>query len=72
MGHVGKPYDPAMANDNKHLQVMADVLRDVWQLAERWKRDDDTEAMASEIFTAYSVLIAWEDECGMPHTVSGS
>jgi len=48
---------------------MAAVLRDVWTLAEGWSHDDDTQPIAGDIFTAYSALIAWETERGVPHTV---
>jgi hypothetical protein len=64
---------PALAvgrsQDNEHAQIMAAVLRDVWTLAEGWSHDDDTQPIASDIFTAYSTLIAWETERGVPHTV---
>jgi hypothetical protein len=49
-------------------EVMAAVLRDVWQLAQRWQRDDDTEPLAGDIFTAVSPLVAWEAERGLPST----
>jgi hypothetical protein len=58
-----------MVDESEHMRVMAEVLRDVWQLAEGWYRDDDTEPLADAIFTAFSTLLAWETERGVPPTV---
>lgn len=54
----------------EHQRVMADVVREVWRLAQQWTRDDDTEPLADSIFTAMSPLVAWEDENGVPSTVA--
>ena len=53
----------------QHLRVMAGVVRDVWRMARRWARDDETEALASDLFTAMSPLVGWETEHGVEHTV---
>ena len=54
-------------DQSDHMRLMASTLRDVWRLAEGWARDDDTEPLASDIFTAFSALLAWEAERGVPH-----
>jgi len=51
-----------MADSDEHAQIMAGTLRDVWALAQRWALDDDTEPLASDVFTAFAALIAWEEE----------
>lgn len=55
-----------------HTRLMAEVLRDVWQIANRLAAHDDTEPAASDIHTAYAPLLAWEDEHQVPHIIDAS